>query len=125
MNMKQLQNFYLFEGRKKHSANDTSETEQVIVRAEIKNNCLKITSRVIDYGWGKYAFEMEGGSTYNFDEENTKRLIMLLTQEDRDFKEALIKNFAGFDLHGKLEEYCRLNNIEYEVIWGKLDDKNF
>lgn len=89
----------------------------VAVEAEIKDGCLKISGQDL----GQLPTELFGGSDceyfYDFDRENTERLLSLLAERDNAGRGAgalLLENFSGMEGCGRLREFCAANRIKYQ-----------
>ena len=106
--MEQLESFALCE--------EKTERVWVIVRAEIIDDCLKISGHDL----GDAPKEFLGGDEfeywYNFDKINTKLFLELLPGEEHGIKKMLYENFNGLDGCKKLEKFCKTNNIEYKYM---------
>ena len=101
-----------------------NKTERVWVNvwAEIENGCLKISGQDLGNAPKEFFGSGEFEYWYNFDEKNTERLIVLLTQKEHDFKEQLLEKFGGLEGCKRLKEFCKENDIQYRYMsWVPSD----
>ena len=95
--------------------NEDTYRVKVNVRAELLAECLKITGQ--DFGetsedvFGENEYEY----FYDFDRENTDRLLGLLASEG-DVKEMLVKKFEGIDGCCTLRAFCDDYSIKYSFF---------
>jgi hypothetical protein len=85
-----------------------------IVTASVENDHLKIAGQDL----GEMPMEFYGANEYeywyDFDENNTQRLVSLLTESGPDVKKQLIEKFGGLDGCRKLRGFCCENEIKYD-----------
>ena len=77
------------------------------ISVEIKDRCLFIFDHI-------FSGEMEKECWYDFDESNTNRVIELLTNNESDFEEVLLKNYSGVNGFERLKKFFIDNGIEYK-----------
>ena len=89
---------------------------KVKVRARILEGCLSISG--LDFGEVAEVFfgDDEYEYFYEFDKENTTRLFALLTPEDQNINEMLVRKFGGLDGCRFLREFCDENSIKYDFF---------
>ena len=93
------------------------DTERVSVRvwAEITGGRLKISGQDLGNAPMEAFWQNEYEYFYDFDKNNTERLIMLLLGgKERDIKEMLLERFSGMDGCKNLRAFCERNRVEFQ-----------
>ena len=94
------------------------KTERVWVQvwAELKDGRLTLSGQDLGVAVEEYLGTDELEYWYYFDENNTSRLISLLTDGKLDLKESLLHWFGGLDGCKKLRAFCQENKVEYKYM---------
>ena len=83
---------------------------------EFKNNCLKISCCYTD--WAATRDENRRYCSCSFDENNTKKLLGKIYNNEEEYKKALLEIFGVIDMSGicqTLKNYCTKNKLKMDT----------
>ena len=87
------------------------------IEATYSNNCFRVLNNICAVSANEHYGDYDTEHFWNFDEENTKKLMLRTGSHDG---ESLIKSikmrFGQYGSHAakRIEEYCKKNEIEYK-----------
>ena len=87
------------------------------IQAKYSNNCFRVLHNICAVSANEHYGDYDTEHFWNFDEENTKKLMLRTGSHDG---ESLIKSvkmrFGQYGSHAakRIEEYCKKNEIEYK-----------
>ena len=96
--------------------NEGTSRVRINVWAEISEGCLTISGHDL----GKAVMDVFGDIDYEyyyeFDRQNTERLLNLLNTEGQSVNAVLTHKFGGMDGCRIMREFCEANNIDYRFF---------